>query len=288
MHRRWRGSRALLDCSARSAMTGTTIGTVFECPLCWWHLSLPVFVGASYVDNGQAGRFRTQNHRIALTLPNNRQELPAWFPPCVLSHPLRHPSQFSESTMNTSTATGTARDQSAATKDDPFESGLWIGRRKRGHRLTMFPDGTLRRVDADFDRSVFDDPDSVPMSEAAASPPDPLSAETSAGNVTALTVPILEPAPDSVQTIAMAMMSACPAALIAVTTDAKGTLIGATITRATKGITPAVFRAAFRSLPDRAKNVTFAARLPVATATRDAATAAADSFLVKIAAFIAG
>lgn len=194
--------------------------------------------------------------------------------------------------MTNSTATDTAHDHAATAKDDPFESGLWIGRRKRGHRLTMFPDGTLRRVDADFDRSVFDDPDSVPMSEATVSPPGVSSvmssATTSAGNVAAVTVPNLEPATDGVQAIARAMMAACPAALIAVATDAKGTLIGATITRATKGITPAVFRAAFRSLPDRAKTVTFAARLPVATTTRDAATAAADSFLVKIAAFIAG
>jgi len=60
-----------------------------------------------------------------------------------------------------------------------------------------------------------------------------------------------------------------------------GAVLGATITPAKRGLTAAVFRAAFRTLPARSKQVTFAARNDISQETRSAANQAADSFLVR-------
>ncbi|TWU21754.1 hypothetical protein Pla52o_39410 [Novipirellula galeiformis] len=154
--------------------------------------------------------------------------------------------------------------------------GLWIGQAKTRSRFVRFPDGELRAVDRDFDAGVLDDPTSIPMSE-----------RSSNANTIVDDVPDTEPVRNGVRAIATAMMLACPDCLVAVAEDARGNLIGSTVTRATKGITASVFRAAFRSLPERAKRVTFAASGAVSSDVRDAATIAADSFLVRILGFIA-
>lgn len=155
--------------------------------------------------------------------------------------------------------------------------GFWIGQAKTRSRFVRFPDGELKAVDRDFDMGVLNDPTSIPISER----------ETVKPIAKVETVPDTEPSADVVQAIATAMMNACPDCLVAIAEDAKGNLIGSTITRATRGITASVFRSAFRSLPERAKRVTFAATGAVSSDVRDAATIAADSFLVRVQGFIA-
>lgn len=160
---------------------------------------------------------------------------------------------------------------SALIEDD----GVWIGQRKRGGRFVRYPDGQLQQVDRDFDAAVFDDPES-----------EPRATEKAQADTNTIDVPDVEPATDAVSAIAEAMLAAAPSSLVAIYHDAKGNVLGTTVTRAKRGLTAAVFRAAFRSLPSRAKQVTFAAGGNVSTDVRDAATMAADAFLVRVLGFI--
>lgn len=73
-------------------------------------------------------------------------------------------------------------------------------------------------------------------------------------------VPDVEPATNAVQRIAVAMLAVSPRSLVSVVHDNKVAVIGATSTPAKRGLTAAVFRAAFRSAPAKTKQVTFAAR----------------------------
>jgi hypothetical protein len=157
------------------------------------------------------------------------------------------------------------------------ENGVWIGSRRRGGRFVRYPDGEIRRVDRDFDCAVFDDPESLPDDEAS------VEYRFRAG---ALNVPGAEPTPDRVEAIARAMLVASPTSLIAVAHNRKGDVIAATITPASRGLTSAAFRAAFRSLPEKSRGVTFAARRNATREVREATMQAADSFLVRVLDFI--
>lgn len=154
--------------------------------------------------------------------------------------------------------------------------GFWIGRRKRGGRFVRYPDGEIRKVDRDFDTRVFADPDSLPASEATE--PRAEACEQ--------IVPDLPPAAESVETIASALLKASPNALVTIYHDRTGKVLGSTITPAKRGLAAAVFRAALRNLPSRAKQVTFAAGGKIATDVRDAATAAAEVCLLSVRGFI--
>lgn len=158
---------------------------------------------------------------------------------------------------------------------DPFD-GLWIGQSKRRRRLVRYPDGKLRRVDHDFDASVFDDPDSMTKAER----------QMAKLNVTPSAVPNEEPVCGVVQRIALAMLAASPSSLITVTYNSRGDLTGATITPAKRGLTAGVFRAAYRTLPRPTKRVVFAAGMGISPQVQDAATQAADAFLVRVDGFI--
>lgn len=153
--------------------------------------------------------------------------------------------------------------------------GFWIGRRKRGGRFVLYPDGQLRQVDRDFDPAVFDDPDSLPKDAKQAQADD---------NVIA--VPDVEPATDTVQAISQAMLQSRPDSLVAVAHNSKGEVIAAIITPASRGLTSAAFRVSFRSLPAKTKGVTFAAHRDVSREVREATMQAADSFLVRVLDFI--
>ena len=85
-----------------------------------------------------------------------------------------------------------------------------------------------------------------------------------------------------------ATVAASPTSLIAIYHDAKGKVLGSTVTPAKRGLTAAVFRSSLRSLPARAKQVTFAASGNVASDVRDAATEASDVCLVRVLDFICG
>ncbi|KAA1261610.1 hypothetical protein LF1_41610 [Rubripirellula obstinata] len=158
---------------------------------------------------------------------------------------------------------------------DPFDNGLFIGTRKRGQRFVRYPDGEIRTVDVDFDREVFNDPDSSPKAK-------PQSVDASTDEV-----PANDSETDAVQAIAAAMIAARPGTLVAVAHTAKGEVIAATATAAKRGLTPATFRAAMRSLPANAKQVTFAASGSLAMDVQEAALVVADAFLVRILNFIA-
>lgn len=162
---------------------------------------------------------------------------------------------------------------SSSVPDTIDEDGLWIGKRRRGGRFIRYPNGEIRQVDRDFDPSVFDDPDSVPAGEAAeAGQPDVSE--------------IVGTSAEAVKMMARATLASNPSSLIAIYYDAKGMVIGSTITPAKRGLTAAVFRASLRALPARAKQVTFVAGSGIASDVRDAATEAAEVCLVRVLDFI--
>ena len=169
----------------------------------------------------------------------------------------------------------------SATSDDVDSSGgLVVGVGRRKARFVRYPDGEFRAVDADFDRSVFDDPDSIPK------------AEQRSIHASILDVPNTihtddrEHDPDAVGMIAEAMLTARPHSLVAVAQDAKGRVRSATITPAHPHLTLAVFRSSMRSLPEQTKQVTFAAGRPIPADIRNAVSEVADVELIRVAGFL--
>ena len=161
------------------------------------------------------------------------------------------------------------------TSDDlDSDDGLIVGVGRRKARFVRYPDGEFRAVDRDFDRSVFDDPDSVP------------EAEQRTIHMSVLDVPSEILVDDSVRTIAESMLTARPRSLVAVALNSKGGVLGATITPIRRGLTPATFRASFRSLPARAKQVTFAAGRPIPLDIQRAVSEIADVALVRVIDFL--
>ena len=126
---------------------------------------------------------------------------------------------------------------------------------------------------------MFNDPDSLTAVEAA---------ETAETNASEIDVPDVIPSTDAVQAIAQTMLASHPTSLVAIYHDAKGKVLGCTVTTAKRGLSAAVFRAALRSLPPRAKQVTFAASGNVTSDARDAATVASEVCLVRVLDFICG
>ena len=155
----------------------------------------------------------------------------------------------------------------------PFHHGT--GRNR--FRFVTTPDGDQTMIPASIGEQEWADL----FAEAEALPSKPADA------VGIATVPSSEPIENRVQSIAQAVLSACPESLAAVAQDSKGRLLGATVTQAPKGLTPAVFRAAFRSLPERCKSVTFAAHTSIASDVRDAATQAGEHFLIRVLGYVA-
>ena len=86
--------------------------------------------------------------------------------------------------------------------------------------------------------------------------------------------------------IAESMLSARPRSLVAVAHGSKRKVLGATITPARRGCTLAVFRASFRSLPSRAKQVTFAAGEPIPPDIQRAVSEIADVALIRVIDFL--
>lgn len=151
--------------------------------------------------------------------------------------------------------------------DHPFPTQE--GRRNR-FRFVTTPDGESDLIPASISEQEWADA----FEEAETASSEPIATNDNS-------------AVDGVQTIAQAVLSACPDSLAAIALDGKGRLLGATITQAPKGITPAVFRAAFRSLPERCKSVKFAAQSQIASDVRDAATQAGEHFLVRVQGYLA-
>lgn len=129
-------------------------------------------------------------------------------------------------------------------------------------KFVLAPDGDFALVPRQADRHTysFDDPQSLAATIEAIKPSKP-SANASA--------------------IAKAMLDTDPSAIIAIYSDAKGRVLGTTITRTTNGHTPAAFRAAFRSLPATAKQVVFATCCGIPSDTRATINSYADTFLVR-------
>jgi hypothetical protein len=86
--------------------------------------------------------------------------------------------------------------------------------------------------------------------------------------------------------IAAALLDCDPSAIVAIYADSKGRVLGTTITQTRNGHTPAAFRAAFRSLPREAKQVTFAAVSPINSATRTAINESSDHYLIRCLDFL--
>lgn len=136
-----------------------------------------------------------------------------------------------------------------------------IVRRRNRLKFVLDPTGEFIAIPAGIDRSELE-----PESIAAI---DLLASET-------------QPHEVSIHAIAKACLGCDQTALVAVWLDSKSRIIGSTLTTTTKGITPATFRAALRSLPARAKYVHFASATAIDSETRDAATTAAECFLVRV------
>lgn len=153
--------------------------------------------------------------------------------------------------------------------DDTIDHGVPIIESPNRRRFVLFPEGEFRPVDHDFDRAVLTDPDAQPAT-------DPESI-----------VPSAEPTPDAIRAIAQAMLATEPSGLAAVLANSSGRVIGATIIRAPRGLTPAVVRAAMRSaVQGRAKRITLASRQPASPELRNAAAVAADVTLVTVDGFL--
>lgn len=94
-------------------------------------------------------------------------------------------------------------------------------------------------------------------------------------------VPAAVPAAEPVVDSEVAMLAKLAAhGIVAIYFDSRGRLAGTTITR--QAATPAGFRAAFRSLPMNARQVTFACRGTVDAKLRAVILEYCDVFLVKL------
>lgn len=149
--------------------------------------------------------------------------------------------------------------------------GLLVGRAKRRQRFALLDDGEIHPVDGDFDRSVMNDPQAAPKQLRG----------TSCRPATFTRVESEDAFPHIAE-LANSLLHVAPNSLIAIACDSKGRLLGATFTTIRGDLSVATFRASFRSLPSRTKIVTFASRTNISRAIKDAVTATADVFLMRL------